>query len=222
LKDFDELGRGGFGVVVLDRANNVAIKYGVNSNAPAGTTKEVALMRKASELGVGPKILNDDNKAIAMEFLGGYKTFYDFKEMQDLGLDGQKQMAKNYISQLEKLHGAGITHGDMYSGNVMFNPQTLDVKIIDYGLSREGQSKVGGADFTAIRKSFGAKTADLNDDGSDSFQVMRHPSVDSILARAEKGTTNTNRAQIFRELYDAIDKIDSLPTFDFEDFDDDF
>jgi phage-related protein (TIGR01555 family) len=222
LKQFEELGRGGFGIVVLDRANNVAIKYST-SKGGAVSKQEMAMMQKASELGVGPRMLNDNPKALAMQYLDGYKTFKDVQSIQDLGLDGQKQMAKNFLQQVEKLQSANITHGDLYAGNIMFNPETLDVKIIDYGLSRQTKSRVTGSDFGHIRNSFGSKTFELYDDVETAFQAIKHPSVDAVLAKLEKGVSASERPQLFREMYDAIDKIDSLPTFDYSDeLDDDF
>ena len=215
IRDFEELGRGGFGVVVLDRENNVAIKYSVQSGSPATSKREVEMMQIASDLGVGPKLLSSNRDAVAMEFLGNYKTFKDYRGLQDLGLEGQKTVAKNYFQQLEKLHNAGVTHGDMFGGNVMFDPDTLDVRVIDYGLSRKTNSRVGGVDFQDMREGFGAKTNDLVGDGSDGFQVLRNPEVDAVLKRGEKGLTEKDRAQFYQDLYTAIDGVTTVPTFDF-------
>jgi len=218
LKRFETIGEGGYGIVVLDRANNVAIKYSQGSG-PAVKAKELELMKKAGELGVGPKVLNDDVRGVAMEFLPGYTTFADLRALQSLGVAGQKQMAKNYFQQLEKLHANGIVHGDMHDGNVMFNPETLDVKILDYTLSRESPTRVGGVDFADMRVFFGATAADFDGDGSAGLQVVKHPAVDAVLQRGINGIARSNVAAFYQDIYSAIDSIDSLPTFDFGDDD---
>jgi hypothetical protein len=42
----------------------------------------------------------------------------------------------NHVLVLEKLHKAGLVHNDNHVGNVMVDPKTFDVKLIDFGFAR--------------------------------------------------------------------------------------
>ncbi len=44
---------------------------------------------------------------------------------------------KNLLSEVENMHACGIIHSDLHDNNVLVNPDTLEVTIIDFGLSHE-------------------------------------------------------------------------------------
>lgn len=218
LSDFKELGRGAYGVVVLDEVNNVALKYSTGTGA-VSSDKEIGILKKASELGFGPKLYEANRNAIAMEYLKGYTDAGNIRGVAELPLDQQKTLTKNYFRQMEAMHSAGIAHGDMHSQNVMFDINTLDVKIIDYGLAKEvGAGKpVGSKDFKTIRETMGAQTPI-----GDGLPVLMAPEIDELLALAAKGGIK-NQTEFYRRIYKAIDGLTEVEKLEFDDlFDDDF
>ncbi|RPI68086.1 MAG: hypothetical protein EHM43_05955, partial [Ignavibacteriae bacterium] len=42
---------------------------------------------------------------------------------------------RGIVAALDELHGMNIVHGDLHPGNIIVNPETNDVKLIDLGLS---------------------------------------------------------------------------------------
>jgi predicted Ser/Thr protein kinase len=136
------LGEGASGKVVWDEANNLAIKY--NTTGDPLNERELRLNRAAGDLGVGPRVVavSDDQKAVAIELLSNHRTFDGARrEMASLPRESQIEIAKNVVRQMAKLHRNGIMHNDFHSGNVMYNPQDLSVRVIDYGLA-DDQAKM--------------------------------------------------------------------------------
>ena len=71
---------------------------------------------------------NDNNIAIAMDYLDSYHTFYDFLSSMHSDKDkdawkdakGFKYMiARNLCAAVQELHQVGIMHGDLAGENVL-------------------------------------------------------------------------------------------------------
>jgi uncharacterized protein len=185
------LGRGANGAVLLDRENNVAIKYSANPTRPPVSRTELQAMKMASDLGVGPKLIGANKNGIAMEALTDYKSMSG-AEISKLSPASQKQAAKNMMAQMEKMHRANLLHGDVHPGNVLFNPKTLDVKFIDFGESDPGGFMMN-LDIGHVRSMFGR------------VPVFNNPGVQAALADAE-GRYNTYD-RVFGVINKAIDEV---------------
>lgn len=157
VKRFKLIGEGLTGMVYLDAPNNVVIKY--RKGAVTGRAgqlsaqvnqQEADIQRRAAGLGVAPKVAGQADFAIAMEYLKGYKPIMDKKATARLSLEKQKTVSTNIINSLRSLNNAGIQHNDFHDLNVLFNPRTLDVKVIDYGMSRDKGNIDFGTDFARV------------------------------------------------------------------------
>jgi serine/threonine protein kinase len=51
-----------------------------------------------------------------------------------------KTIMKNIIQGLKYIHSSGVAHKDIKPDNILINPETLDTKIIDFGLSCDNQN----------------------------------------------------------------------------------
>ena len=64
--------------------------------------------------------------------LGDYIENNDITTVQELndklGFDIENQIS----SMIDKIHSLGILHGDLHAKNIVINPQTKDVRIIDF------------------------------------------------------------------------------------------
>jgi serine/threonine protein kinase len=72
------------------------------------------------------------NWYIISEFLDGYRT------LQFLNIDEYHHIQilfQNIISGLKLIHQLGVSHGDIKPQNIMFNPETFDIKYLDFGVS---------------------------------------------------------------------------------------
>jgi serine/threonine protein kinase len=74
---------------------------------------------------------------IITKFLEDYITWKEFKKKY-------KTNVKDKIKQaLEFIHSKNIYHGDLHDDNIMIHPETLDVRIIDFGYCRLDSSDPG-------------------------------------------------------------------------------
>ena len=152
-KDMKLIGKGAFGAVYLDEKNNVALKYVTLADPVLAQfysgSDEIRMMQKASDAGVGPKFFGtsqdaDGNPIIAMEYLKGFVPLKGtdagatYKELNALSEKRQAKVIANTLKAIEQMANAGIVHNDAHTGNIMFNPKTGDVKMVDMGLASEG------------------------------------------------------------------------------------
>lgn len=94
--------------------------------------------------------LKDDKYLyIVTEYLDAYITLDDFirqkptydpliletKHQDRISLENK--IACNLTKAIEKLHALDIIHGDLHTENIMVNPKTGQVKLIDYGMSSD-------------------------------------------------------------------------------------
>jgi predicted Ser/Thr protein kinase len=154
IRSMAKVGEGAFGAVVISPDGQTAFKYMKDDVGSAPGTrpykieaKEIELMQRAGELGVGPRVLGSskDRTTVAMEFLSGYVPLSKVASMKTLSRNAQKDIARNIIRQAQKLHEAGITHHDMHTGNILYNPTDLSVRVVDYGLANIDTRMPGNA-----------------------------------------------------------------------------
>lgn len=78
---------------------------------------------------------NKDEKWLISEYIKG-KTMKEFRMIiRNRSLKIKVQVMLNIAKCLQKLHNLGIIHKDLKTDNIMINPDTLEVKLIDFGLS---------------------------------------------------------------------------------------
>lgn len=104
-------------------------------------SRETELQRAAALQGFAPEVLTDvigdqpNYQQYTMQFLEGYEPLENFKGKLDLPT--LENIRARLMRIVDNLHDSGITHSDIHDGNVMYNPTTGDIKLIDFGLSEE-------------------------------------------------------------------------------------
>ena len=112
--------------------------------------QEVTISRIASDLGVGPQVFDwficDD---VLQEPEGGQLISLGFIIMEKLDISLNQWLDDNELptdmiellyQKVEKMHQAGITHGDLHLDNIMLrldqNNQPIDIFLIDFGYAQ--------------------------------------------------------------------------------------
>lgn len=96
--------------------------------------EEVRMGRWAMERNYGPIIYSYDGKNMLMQKLEGY---YDLESLDDrIYRERKEYIAAKLGIYVALMHSDYFTHGDLHPRNVMFNPLTGDIKIIDYSGSK--------------------------------------------------------------------------------------
>ena len=138
VRDGKKLGEGSFGTVL--KVGNVAHKRGeVSAN-------EADIIKKAGELGIGPRLLGAEistkkregygvdlhNGRIAMSVVPG-------KQMGDVKADSKvagKNVSDIYWRAMADLHRAGIAHNDAHVENILIDNKGKG-RWVDFGLAQE-------------------------------------------------------------------------------------
>jgi tRNA A-37 threonylcarbamoyl transferase component Bud32 len=112
--------------------------YDVETYTKCMSHSELIFLKLASEADIAPKILSVKNKSkdtyiVTMEkypyTLSGYYCISDDRVFTMFTYRGK-------INDLiDKLHSIDILHGDLHGGNIVINPKTEDVRLIDFGQS---------------------------------------------------------------------------------------
>eukprot|EP01006_Ploeotia_vitrea_P033071 TRINITY_DN65222_c1_g1_i1.p1 TRINITY_DN65222_c1_g1~~TRINITY_DN65222_c1_g1_i1.p1 ORF type:complete len:376 (+),score=34.09 TRINITY_DN65222_c1_g1_i1:88-1128(+) len=143
------LGRGGFGTVVLGRAENgltVAIKILTKMANSDAVAKEIATMCSLEhehivqyyDAGAVPgKLFIVDELMTGGDVLKAAKQFPGNK----LAEDDIRVLTKQTLLGLEYLHSHGITHRDIKPANILLT-QTGVAKLADFGLAQHHQETV--------------------------------------------------------------------------------
>jgi tRNA A-37 threonylcarbamoyl transferase component Bud32 len=95
--------------------------------------EEASNLQLANKLGVdSPKLhgYNSNKHVIAMEFLDGYDTYRNLR-----GQNKELDTLVNFhvFSNTRRMHTQGMVHRDLHSGNILVNPRTKRIAIIDFG-----------------------------------------------------------------------------------------
>jgi len=113
--------------------------------------------------------------------------------MFEMGDEAKEKMMRNFWRARGDLHKAGFSHNDMHGGNIMTNPETGEVSIIDLGLAKENRlsalmEALGGLDF---------------EEGQD-YQLA-HQVAGSNLPERIRDFALENRDDIEQTLFDSLD-----------------
>jgi serine/threonine protein kinase len=79
------------------------------------------------------KINNIEYQVIVTEFLQGYITLFEYIQNYNYNKFTSNKIIHQMKSSMNKIHKTGILHGDINSKNILINPNTLDIKLIDFG-----------------------------------------------------------------------------------------
>lgn len=82
---------------------------------------------------------------IVMEWLGGYVPLSKVQTIKDYC-----KLYANLANGLKLLHEEDIAHEDVKSDNIMVNPNTMDIKYIDFGLSCYDDNCLSGVSGTPL------------------------------------------------------------------------
>jgi predicted Ser/Thr protein kinase len=82
-----------------------------------------------------PRLLgfNKRKSVIQMEYLKDYDTYRTWAKK--LPLAELKNINEQVVQQVWKMNRNMITHNDLHQGNIMYNPNTRKIKLIDFGLA---------------------------------------------------------------------------------------
>jgi predicted Ser/Thr protein kinase len=81
-----------------------------------------------------PAVLAIRSNKVVMEHLKDYQEAANFGNGRNVaGRDLPIEAREDFIKSMKALHTAGIAHGDLHDSNVMMNPKTKKMAIIDWG-----------------------------------------------------------------------------------------
>lgn len=133
------LGQGDEGKVYIgfDNLNNtIAIKFIKNKinylNELACLTK-IKLLCKENLLCLIDNFEYNNNYVIVTDYQPGFITFSDFLDLYKITKQDKVKIFKEFKSIVNKLHEIRIEHGDLHLDNILINPKTFEIKIIDFG-----------------------------------------------------------------------------------------
>lgn len=134
------LGQGDEGKVFIgfDNLNNtIAIKFVKNKT---NYLQEVSCLYKIKSMCDKNLLCLIDNfeyekyYVIVTDYQPGYITFSDFLVIHDkITKQDKLKIYKKFKFIVHQLHKIKIEHGDLHLDNILINPQTFDIKIIDFG-----------------------------------------------------------------------------------------
>jgi serine/threonine protein kinase len=192
---FDELGKGGFGVVYYakdSQENSLAVKSieisGMKEQQRHRIDEEIKCMLKFKHrlvVRLHKVLYSEHNIYLVMEFVPGG----DLQNLLERGVVMGEQTGKRLIAQiveaLKLLHENRVIHRDVKPANVLLTSTDLsraDIKIMDFGLSRNllssslmTHSVVGTPAFTApeiLRKERYSFKADVWSLGALCFELL--------------------------------------------------
>lgn len=141
-------GRGAYGYYVVHPSGKYGIKYIHNEGKPPDETfkqskdsllVEGQAMLHANQQGVPtPKVLKVTEDVLVMEHLEGFvplkKTAAGFNGYT-LSHSAPIELKRKVLNIFETMHTAGIVHNDPHFNNIMLNPKTGEVRLIDFGIA---------------------------------------------------------------------------------------
>ena len=139
-----KLGQGSFGAVYIGYDNDnksIAIKF---QQVKKDYEKETRCLKYIQKV-CGKYILCYIDDFITMiedvtiyciitEYVSGYKVLSQFiQENEPLSKPTITTIVKHMIIALEKIHTIRVEHMDLHEDNILIHPETLDIKLIDFG-----------------------------------------------------------------------------------------
>lgn len=145
------IGSGSFGVFIQQDGQGYKIEAdtGYDSDYVKVLEDGAKLQNKLAAEGIAPRVDYvakgpEGLAVIKMDFLDGYE---DFTQINRVGNDDLRdEVLPNLKKAIDKIKELGISHNDLHVGNVMFNPQNFDIKIIDLLGASEDTNNFGQYD----------------------------------------------------------------------------
>ena len=151
-KVLKKIGEGGFGITRLVQDKKTGKKYIRKQTvmdksdpnydpqrAKADMDYQVKMLKELKKKGICNKFICPRERYevkgetfFIMDFLEGYKDL-DSKDVNIKSKKDKEKVCADLIQSVELLHRNDIVHTDLKPANVMINPKTLEVKIIDFG-----------------------------------------------------------------------------------------
>jgi serine/threonine protein kinase len=143
------IGQGGWGAVhlasyySLDARDRLQIDKGLVIKIPHGREfnfeREMALLQRAyPELESRFSLCQYDNKScLVMPRFPGMALDLYLSGSKSISFEQRRAIAKDLISELEQIHRKGLTHNDIKPKNILIDPDTSKVRIVDFGCAEE-------------------------------------------------------------------------------------
>jgi tRNA A-37 threonylcarbamoyl transferase component Bud32 len=144
------LAQGAYGNYVVHPSKKYGVKYlhneGDEPTAAFRANRESLLpegemLRYANANGVpSPRLYKATEATLVTEHLDGYKQLLkqkwaDGNSFFNLHPSAPYAVKQKMLGMYRTLHMAGITHNDAHLKNILYNPKTKDMKLIDFGLA---------------------------------------------------------------------------------------
>jgi len=142
----NQIGAGGFGVVYAGvrkqdkmhvAVKSVAKNKEVNEEGDDGKPLEVALMEEVRDVPGVIRMLDyfdmGDSYYIVMERFEGCDLFDYISEQGPLAENVARQVLRQLLVTLTGCHKRGVVHRDIKDENILINPNTGQIKLIDFG-----------------------------------------------------------------------------------------
>lgn len=141
-----ELGRGGFGVVLLVEDLMVAEDIALKLISPHLTEDQVAITRMVHEVRYARKITHENvirihdivsfgkTYAMSMEYFASTPLTRKIRRGRKLPKQEALRMVRDILRGVSVAHGAGIVHRDLKPANILVNDEGV-LKIVDFGLA---------------------------------------------------------------------------------------
>ena len=142
------IGEGAYSQVYLARHKVLKIKRCIKYISKSNFTKsehesimnEIKILKKVDH----PNLLKiieyfekEDDMFIITEYLRGEELFEKITKLQSLNEKHTAKIMKQILSAVCYMHSRDIIHRDLKPENIIFENKNLDLKIIDFGTSRE-------------------------------------------------------------------------------------
>ncbi|KAI5963077.1 uncharacterized protein KGF55_002869 [Candida pseudojiufengensis] len=183
LEVYDEIGRGGFGVVyrgiITKTQKEVAIKQ---IDLEQDTTdlieinKEIQILSECNSPQITTyygSFVKNYKLWVVMEFVDGGSVFELLKATGGTGIKDEKTIAyitKNVLSALSYLHSQGKIHRDLKSQNILVNKQG-HIKLTDFGVSAQLNSNFSKRNTTVGTPYWMAPEVILNSSGGHGYKA---------------------------------------------------
>ncbi len=114
--------------------------------------------------------------------------FYKQNLSQSFSISEMKEMFTQLVHQLLRLHSMGIVHRDLSLENILYDKDTKQYTIIDYGMSLRLKDEIAG-------------------DDSDAMAASNEEKESSILIDSDESTTTSTSASFTSSMYDRFSRL---------------